>query len=264
MCSAKKDPARRNRAPLQVYCAGAPIECMVVDTCLPMLQGNRYICAVMDYFTKCPKAYALPNHKAKTVVSVSLSEFFTRFGMPAELHSDPGREFESNVFQECCELLGVQKTQTTPLHPHSDGRVEHFNRTLAQQLPKYCNEGQEEWDVQLPAMLMAYQSTDFSPAHLMFSRELRLPVDLATGRQPDMSLPTVTTGNAAALQDTLVEVHHHVRGELRVAGQAMKETYDRRMREAKYSAGDRVWLYIPARSGDFHPSCRALGRGRIQ
>ncbi len=65
-------------------------------------QGNWYICVVMDYFTKWPKAHVLPNHEAETVAGVLANEFFTRFGVPAELHSDQGREFESQVFHECC------------------------------------------------------------------------------------------------------------------------------------------------------------------
>ncbi len=121
-------------------------------------RDNRYICVVIDYFTKWPEAYALPNHEAETVAGFLVNEFFTRFGVPAELHSDQGREFESQVFRECCELLELRKTRTTPHHPQSDGMVERFNRTLAQQLAKYCEEDQGDWDVKLPAMLMAYRS----------------------------------------------------------------------------------------------------------
>ena len=54
VCSAKKSPARRNRAPLQVYCVGAPMERMTVDITGPLPptpRGNRYICVMMDYFT---------------------------------------------------------------------------------------------------------------------------------------------------------------------------------------------------------------------
>ena len=36
--------------------------------------------------------------------------------------------------------------------------VELINHTLDQPLAKYCNEGQEDWDVRLPTMLMAYRS----------------------------------------------------------------------------------------------------------
>lgn len=269
VCSAKKGPVRRNRAPLQLYSVGAPMERVAVDIAGPLPvtpRGNRFVCVVMDYFTKWPEAYALPNHEAETVANVLVNECFTRFGVPSELHSDQGREFESRVFRECCELLGVRKTRTTPLHPQSDGMVERFNRTLAQQLAKYCAADQEDWDVRLPAMLMAYRSavheaTDYTPARLMFGRELRLPVDLATGRPPDVGLPTVTSGFAAALQEHLAEVHHQVRGKLRVAGQAMKDNYDRRMRDVKYAVGDRVWLHNPRRKRGLSPKLQSPWEG---
>ncbi len=96
-----------------------------------------------------------------------------------------------------------------------------------QQLAKYCGAGQEDWNVKVPAMLMAYRSavheaTDYTPARLMFGRELRLPIDLATGRPPDVCFPTVAFGYAAAVQERLAEVHHKVRSKLRVTSQAMK------------------------------------------
>ena len=269
VCSAKKGPARRNRAPLQVYQVGAPMERVAVDIAGPLPltpRGNRYICVAMDYFTKWPEAYALPNHEAETVAGVLVGEFFTRFGTPVELHSDQGREFESCVFRECCELLGVRKTRTTPLHPQSDGMVERYNRTLAQQLAKYCADSQEDWDAKLPTLLMAYRSavheaTEYSPARLMFGRELRLPVDLVTGRPPDVGLPAVTSGFAAALQEHLADVHHQVRGKLQVAGQSMRETYDRRKRETTFAVGDRVWLYNPRRKRGLSPKLQSPWQG---
>ena len=44
-----------------------------------------------------------------------------RFGVPKELHSDQGRNFESSLFNQMCEILGIHKTRTTTLHPQSDG-----------------------------------------------------------------------------------------------------------------------------------------------
>ncbi|XP_045123568.1 protein NYNRIN-like [Portunus trituberculatus] len=191
------------------------------------------------------EAYALPNHEAVTVAEVLVEQFFTRFGVPGELHSDQGREFESEVFGECCQLMGLRKTRTTPLRPQSDGMVERFNRTLAQELAKYCTEGQTEWDRKLPALLMAYRSaaheaTTYTPAQLMMGRELRLPVDLTTGRPPDEELPTVATDYAIAMQERLVEAHHQVRGRLKLAGEAMRHRYDRGSRPAEFAAGDKV------------------------
>ena len=64
-----------------------------------------------------------PEPKAPTVATKLIEEFVARFGVPLELHSDQGREFESAVFREMCSLLGVKKTQTTPYHPRSNGMI---------------------------------------------------------------------------------------------------------------------------------------------
>jgi hypothetical protein len=45
------------------------------------------------YFTKWPEAYAIPNQEAATVAEALVTNFFCRFGVPRELHSDQGRNF---------------------------------------------------------------------------------------------------------------------------------------------------------------------------
>ena len=65
--------------------------------------------------------------EATTVARCLIDEFFSRFGVPFEIHSDKGRSFESRLFQEMCKLLQTRKTRTTPLHPLSDGMVERMN-----------------------------------------------------------------------------------------------------------------------------------------
>ncbi|CAB4038620.1 Retrovirus-related Pol poly from transposon [Paramuricea clavata] len=95
-----------------------------MGTLVRSTKANRYLLVVTDYFTKWLKAYALPNQEAKTVATVIVNEVVCRFGVPLELHSDQGTNFESVVFQEMFSLLSIKKTQTTPLHPESDGMVE--------------------------------------------------------------------------------------------------------------------------------------------
>ena len=233
-CCAKKGPHKRGRAPLKLYQVGAPMERVAVDITGPLpvtSSGNRYICVAMDYFTKWPEAYAIPDQEATTVAKALVEQFFSRLGIPKELHSDQGRNFESAVFRECCRLLGIRKTRTTPGHPESDGMVERYNRTLADELAKYCIESQQDWDLKLPLALMAYrssehESTGYSPARLMTGRELRLPVDLITDSPPGEETAAATTQYVKDLKGRLYEIHHQVRENLNITGQAMKERYD--------------------------------------
>ncbi|CAI5681311.1 unnamed protein product [Oreochromis niloticus] len=169
-------------------------------------RGNCYVLVAMDYFTKWPEAYAIPDQEAETVADVLVEGMFSRFGTAETLHSDQGRNFESKVFAAMCERLGIKKTRTTPLHPQSDGLVERFNRTLAQQLAILTSEHQQDWDYHLPLILMAYRSavqdsTQCTPALLMLGRELRTPAELAFGKPPDA--PEVPPGRdyARKLQD---------------------------------------------------------------
>jgi len=268
VCCARNGPVKKNRAPLQLYQVGAPLERVAVDIVGPFpvtTQGNRFICVVMDYFTKWPEAYALPDHEAETVAEALVNNFITRFGVPCELHSDQGREFESVVFQECCRLLGIKKTRTTALRPQSDGLVERFNRTLIHEVAKYCSSDQRDWDVKLPSLLMAYRSaqheaTIHTPAKLMFGRELRLPVDLATGRPPQEVTDPISN-YAQMLQERLITAHRLVRNSMRTAGNNMKTRYDWHSREVKYNVGDHVWLHNPLRKRGLSPKLQSPWEG---
>lgn len=63
-------------------------------------EGNRYLLVIEDYFTKWTEAVTLPDQEAITVASALIKSVITKFGVPRELHSDQGSNFESNVWLE--------------------------------------------------------------------------------------------------------------------------------------------------------------------
>uniref|UniRef100_A0A0A9VSQ4 Integrase catalytic domain-containing protein n=1 Tax=Lygus hesperus TaxID=30085 RepID=A0A0A9VSQ4_LYGHE len=232
--------------------SGAPFERVAIDVVGPLPKsdkGNRFIVVVMDYFTKWPEAYPVVDQKAETVAEGLVTHVISRFGIPQELHSDQGTNFESCVFQEVVKLLGIRKTRTTPLHPQSNGLVERFNRTLWNLLAKMVSDHQRDWDQHLPIALMAYRatnhaSTGFSPAMLMLGRELTLPVTLLYGRVPHQD---AVTDYAKMLLDRLESVHQETRDRLGKTADNVRKRYNPRVGMPLFKEGDQVWYYWPRR-----------------
>ena len=84
-----------------------------------------------------------------------------RFSPPDQLHSDQGKQFESEVMQEVCNILGIKKSRTSPYHPQCDGLVERSNRTLLSMLATTTQSHLIDWEDQLPKVCMAYGSFHF-------------------------------------------------------------------------------------------------------
>ena len=259
-CVAKKGPPRAPQAPLQLVTVGVPMERVAVDIAGPFpvsASGNRYVVVLIDYFSKWPEVFPLPNQEAETVARALVDGIFCRFGVPDELHSDQGRNFESNLFRECCQLLGIRKTRTTPLHPQSDGMVERFNRTLVQEIAKRCRHGQNDWDLYIPSILLSYRSavheaTGYTPAQLMMGRDLRLPMDLLFERPPDAQ-PACTTEYVKTQRDRMSHVRAEAAANLKISGETMKLRVDAKATMEPLEKGDRVWLYNPQRKKGLSP-----------
>ena len=198
-CAARKSSPQKPRAPLQHVTAGSPMQVVVADIVGPFpesLAGNSYVLVVGDYFTRWVEAYPIANQEAVTVARKLTDEFFFRFSLPEQLHSDQGRQFESEVVAEVCKLLGIRKTHTTPYHPQSDGFIEGFNRTLLSVLAALATDHPFEWESHLRPVCMAYNTsvhptTGYIPFYLMFGRQVRMPIEVmyGYGTQPDSSMP---------------------------------------------------------------------------
>ena len=169
---------------------------------------------------------------------------------PDVLHTDQGRNFESALFKEVCLLLGVQKTRTTPYHPQSDGLVERFNRTLLDLLSIASREDERNWDLCIPAVMLAYrtsvqESTGCTPYFLLFGREARLPVDVMFGLPPNVP-PQPVHQYSKDLRARLDTAYERVRERLGWRQRRQKMVYDRRRTGRTYGIGEWVWLYCPA------------------
>jgi len=136
-------PYQSRRAPLTMITASQPLEKMAMDIIGPFPEsetGNSYVLVVADYFTRWMEAFVILNQEAATIANKLVNEVFMCFGVPTQLHSDQGQQFESQLMTELSKLLGIQKTRTMPYHPQSDGMVERFYRNLLSMLATHCKD----------------------------------------------------------------------------------------------------------------------------
>ena len=247
-CQKAKNVTKKPRAKLQVSKVGAPMERVGIDILGPLTQtrrGNRYVLVISDYFTRWTEAFAMQNIEAVTVADLLVTEFICRYGIPRQIHSDQGRQFESEVFQKICLLFNIDKTRSTAYHPQSNGLVERFNRTLLNMLTKCVSSDQRDWDQKLPFLMLAYrssehESTGFSPNQMMLGREAELPVDLLYGPPPESRQDECQY--VIDMKEHLENVHQLARKKMLKASDRQKRTYDHRAKQYSYSEGDLVWL----------------------
>eukprot|EP00731_Ephydatia_muelleri_P028380 Em0020g24a len=107
-CARRKSPIPQRKASMQTIQAGYPMQVVAVDIMGPLPEtddGNKYVIVAVDYFTRWTEAYGIRNQEAATVAKKLVDEVFCRFSPPEQLHSDQGRQFESDLIQELCKLL---------------------------------------------------------------------------------------------------------------------------------------------------------------
>ena len=216
-------------------------------------RGNKYIIVVIDYFTKWPEAFVLPDQTATTVARVLINDIFARYGMPYILHSDQGANFDSTLIKEICLILEIKKTPTTVYHPQCDGVVERFNRTLQDLISLNEKDAMDNWDIRLGVVLMAYRSnfqttTGFTPHYLLFGREMRVPVDIMSGPQPFE--PPTRLQAITDLRDTLRIVYNNVRRNVSESQRRQKDYYDRLTSGERLKPQQKVWLFTPPTAVD--------------
>ncbi len=130
-CITRKSPGQR-AAPLHQITSNGPMDLVCIDflTVEPDSKGVSNVLIITDHFTRYAQAFPSKNQKACSVAKILVEKYFIHYGLPARIHSDQGRDFESRLIKELLNLLGVRKSRTTPYHPQGDPQPERFNRTL--------------------------------------------------------------------------------------------------------------------------------------
>ena len=243
MCSQPKDTSKMGH-----LLATRPLETIAIDFTIlePASDGKENVLVITDVFTKFTQAIPTRDQRATTVADVLQREWFVRYGGPRRIHSDQGRNFESALIRELCELYNITKSHTTAYHPQGNAQCERFNSTMHGLLRSLSPEQKRQWPELLPELVQAYNSTPhastgFSPHFLLFGEEPQLPVDALLGNTKSSS----TAGYVDWVRthrNRLREAHELADKQQRIAAAKRKARHDVNVTESKLAIGDFVYI----------------------
>ena len=147
-------------------------------------KGNKWVLVLTDHFTRWQGALALLDTTVPVVANTLDELVFCYLGLPEQIYTNQGAQFEGQPMAEMCQLWNIGKPHKTPYHPQANGIVEQNNRGLWESLRALLSgRGQDEWNLLLPQLMRAYRDTSHSATGetanmLMLGRELRLPDQL--------------------------------------------------------------------------------------
>lgn len=250
-CTLNKAPQPLRAAPLVNITTSEPLELVCMDYLkLDRCKGGyENVLVITDHFTKYAQAVPTMNQTAKTTAKALFDKFIVHYGFPKRIHSDQGRNFESNIISELCKLASVAKTRTTPYHPMGNGMCERFNRTLIHMLGTLTTEKKSNWKEFISPVIHAYNSTKHdstgvSPFYLMFGRHPRLAVDVYLGHDPNgLQKDSTKSAYIKGLKERLDYAYKLAQENSKHAAKHQKQGYDKRTRGiGPIEPGDRVMI----------------------
>jgi len=217
---------------------------------LPLtMRGKRYIVLAVDLFTKWIEARAIEEADAQTIATFVYEDVICRHGIPAKITSDRGTEFVNELMSELTKEFGIKHIKMTAYHPQGNGQTERSNQTIKNTLSKNTKHG--EWDIYLPSAVFASrvtrnQSTKFTPAELIYGRQLIQVRDEFTGIADDLEDATDELADHFLEQtEKLNTVREKAHLFIEKAQERQKSAHDKkiRMEARKLHIGDKVLLW---------------------
>ncbi|GFX90034.1 retrovirus-related Pol polyprotein from transposon opus [Trichonephila clavipes] len=144
---------------------------------LPPSEGMQYCLTCIDRFSCWMEAIPIPEITAEIVGRAFYEKWICRFGVPAKIVTDQGRQFEAELFRSIAAICGAKVAHTTSYHPQCNGKVERLHRTLKGAIKAHNN---IRWTESLPTVLLGLRAAirpdiSYTIAQMVYGTSIKLP-----------------------------------------------------------------------------------------
>ncbi|VFQ76192.1 unnamed protein product [Cuscuta campestris] len=178
---------------------------------LPKGAGQaRWIVVAIDYYTKWVEAEPLAGITGRQMIDFVRTNILCRFGVPKQIISDNGTQFEEAEFQDFLKTWGIQHTKVSVAYTQANGQVENVNRTIIDGMKKKLLSEGSKWVDELPRILWTYKTTPRratgdTPFGLTYGFEARDPAEVVIPTRREIEYDPEVNEQSQAVELNFVE-----------------------------------------------------------
>ncbi|XP_019184571.1 PREDICTED: uncharacterized protein LOC109179516 [Ipomoea nil] len=208
--------------------------------------GLKFLIVAIDYFTKWVEAEPLASITGTQCRKFVWKNIFTRFGLPHQIVSDNGKQFDNQEFAHFCAYYGVEHIKVAVAYPQANGQVENTNRTIIDGIKKRVEATGSTWYEELPSILWAYRTTPRkatgdTPFALTYGCEARTPVEVITPASRNTRFQPGQNDEDLRVELNFVQERREAaRRNIAIYQQAIKRYHDARTCPRNFQVGDLV------------------------
>ncbi|XP_060182150.1 uncharacterized protein LOC132611795 [Lycium barbarum] len=143
--------------------------------------------AVSGVLVQEEEAQALQKVREKEVIDFIYDHIIYRFGIPAKIACDNGKQFIGSKVSKFFEEYNIKKILSTPYHPSANGQAESTNKIILQNLKERLTRSKHRWKEILPEVLWAYRTT----AYIEMDIGSRETIDLGLKARAALFFPSI-------------------------------------------------------------------------
>lgn len=206
-------------------------------------RNNYHILTIIDRFSRHLQLFPVRTISSQNII-YALFKYISTHGRPSLIHSDLGKQFTAQIFNDFCTKFGIRLTYSTTSHPQTNAISERINQSIKSTIIALESDGYNFFNaVKIHQMMYnssVHSSTKLSPNFVHFGRELSTLYDTSLPFHP--ILTTDHNRTYFQLMEDLEKIYLKVYNNLQLAQKIQNQKQQKYAKLRDLNVGDIVYI----------------------